>query len=148
MQSRGDASSEAFAPFCSTCSVASCRNVTSSTCAISTVSELRMAPTASPLNFALVVSSTWKIRLCQVRQLARFEIFTANDERCNDERPLAFSLSLFDLLSPPFCISSFSFFYVLLCHLPSPFAPSTRSNKYAVNWPRNLLLRQRINNRI
>lgn len=143
MQSRGDASSEAFAPFCSTCSVASRRNVTSSTRAISTVSELRMAPTASPLNFALVVSSTRKTALSG-QATGSFRDF----HRQRGAPSLAFSLSLFDLLSPPPRVPSFSFFRVPLCHLPSPSAPSTRSNGHAVNWPRNLLPRQRINSRI
>lgn len=113
MQSRGDASSEAFAPFCSTCSVASRRNVTSSTRAISTVSELRMAPrTASPLNFCARSFQRMENGSVRSGQLARFEIFT------DHERPLAFSLSLFDLLSPPSRVS----FSLSLC----PFHPDTR----------------------
>ena len=135
MQSRGDASSEAFAPFCSTCSVASRRNVTSSTRAISTVSELRMAPrTASPLNFCARSFQRMENGSVRSGQLARFEIFT------DHERPLAFSLSLFDLLSPP---SRVSLSLSLSLSLPLPLAP-----RHAANWPRNLLPRQRINSRV
>lgn len=112
---------KAFAPFFSTCSMASRRNVASSTRAISTVSELRMAPTASPLNFALVVSSTWKIRpcttatYCQVRQPLLVSRFSPRRTTRTTMTSLAsaFSVSLSDLLSLPYSVLFTSFCSVL-----------------------------------
>lgn len=148
---------KAFAPF-STCSVASRRrNVASSTRAISTVSELQMAPTASPLNFALVVSSTWKIRPCRLLRTvsgqataARLEIFTATNDNGDDDEPRARFLSRSPTFSP-FHTAFCSPLSALSCPpLPSPFPspPSLRSNRHTLNCSGNLLPRQRTNSRI